>query len=97
MPFLIEPPIQIPMGVISVAGIQCVSMAEDVLKYTVIGLCVGALGVAVLCAMHWSGYINLRAAWGCTRERDRFRDLKENPYAEPLPAIGVLQVEDGPP
>jgi hypothetical protein len=93
IPFLVEPPIQIPMGVMSVAGIQCVSMAEDVLRYTAIVLCVGAVGVAVLCALHWSGYINLRATCGCTREGDRFRDLKENPYAEPLPAIGVVQVE----
>jgi hypothetical protein len=47
IPILIEPPIQVPMGVISITDIHCVSMAEDLLKYILIAIVVVVVASAI--------------------------------------------------
>jgi hypothetical protein len=85
LPILIEPPIQMPMGVFSIDGIHCVSMADDVLQFVVVVGGVAIVCVIILCAMQLLGYINLRAICGLSSESARFGELKANPYADPLP------------
>lgn len=82
VPFMIEPPIQVPMGVLSVDNIKCVSMAEVVLRYVTYGSIGVVAGVVALYVMHCLGWINLRVILGCAATKDRFDQLKENPYAQ---------------
>jgi fumarate reductase subunit D len=84
IPILIEPPIQIPMGVISTSEIECVSMAEGLLKYTLIGILVVVIILVIFMGLHRCEYINMRAAFGCTKETERFKALKESPFEEAL-------------
>jgi hypothetical protein len=84
LPLLIDPPVQIPMDLMSVSEIKCISMAETVLIWMAIGI--GAVGiVAVLvCLLHACGVINVKMICGCRTEVDHFTSLKENPYATEL-------------
>jgi fumarate reductase subunit D len=57
MPILIEPAIQIPMGVMSTSDIHCVSMAEDLLRYILMVIVVVVSVFLILIALHRVGSI----------------------------------------
>jgi hypothetical protein len=80
LPIVIRPPIQMPMGVIEISDIACVSMAEDVLSWVVTGIAVVTLISVLLCILHCSGVIDLKFLV----RKDRFKELGENPYAAPI-------------
>jgi hypothetical protein len=93
IPIVIEPPILLPLGLMSTSEIKCVSMAEDMLKYIGVGIAVFAVALVLLVVLHRIGYINVRAIFGCTGESDRFNALKESPYADPLPGEADPSIE----
>jgi hypothetical protein len=89
IPVLVEPPIQVPMGRLTITDVKCVSQAENTLRTVVFDIAVGLVALALLALLHWSGVINLRVLWKCSGESERFGALKENPYADPLPNIVI--------
>jgi hypothetical protein len=84
IPVLIEPPMQMPLGGLSVSDLHCSSMAEKVLRIVL------AAGVAFICAvgllvvLHRIKCIDMRALCGCSNEQQHFDSLKDNPYAGQL-------------
>lgn len=81
VPYMIEPPLQMPAGGIGFGDIKCVSTARVAQKYLIGFLICAGIAAAVLYGLHLMGYINLRVFCGCSAEKDRFNTLKENPYA----------------
>jgi len=84
MPFVIEPPMQVPMGVLVVSNIRCVAAADVVLKYIVFMTAGAVVALLALLGLHWSGFINVRAVLGCRGESAHFNALRENPLAREL-------------
>jgi hypothetical protein len=81
IPFVIEPPVIVPVGGLSVLERQCISMAEDTIKLVLFVCAVVAVGLTLLIVLHRIGCIDVPAVCGCSREQQRFDSLRENLYA----------------
>jgi hypothetical protein len=84
MPLLIEPPVQIPMDLLSINEIKCMSMAESVLIWLLIGFCAMLVVNCIIYVLQRCGVISIKylCSWG--RESDHFTNLRQNPYASEL-------------
>jgi hypothetical protein len=81
IPFVIEPPVIVPVGGLSMLERQCISMAEGAIKLVLFVCAVVAVGLTLLIILHRVGCIDVPAACGYSREQQRFDSLRENPYA----------------
>ncbi|OHT06410.1 hypothetical protein TRFO_05621 [Tritrichomonas foetus] len=92
IPYLVDGPIQMPIGHLNVRHTKCVSAAEDMLSN--VTLISGGIIVCImlLILLHCAGVINLKIILGCTKEADRFKELRQNPYASHIQQDAVESV-----
>jgi len=64
--------------------VECISAFQDLLSISL--LCVGAIigALTIVLCMHLKGCINVLILCGCETNEHRFKNLRHNPYAQPL-------------